>query len=78
MLTLLLRKILKTAVSFNTSSQELQASIARKTADYKGTGQKAYYGLPIARVGCTFATKEQLASLEDQIVYDFNNVHHSL
>ena len=60
------------------NSQTLKAQIQAKAAAYAQANtkaKKANFGLPVAEVGYTFATKAQVNELERQKETDFNNVH---
>ena len=62
------------------NSQTLKAQIQAKAEAYAQANtkaKKATFGLPVAEVGYTFATKAQVSELERQKETDFTNVHHS-
>jgi len=59
------------------NNEQLTAQIKAKAAAYKAANtktKKAEFGLPVASVGFTFATKQQAKEIESQ-QSDFNNVH---
>ena len=62
------------------NTETLKAQIAAKVAAYQAANRKparATFGLPVANVGHTFATKQQAREIERQKETDFSNVHHS-